>query len=200
MKKQILFVLIIVSSIVSCKSTGSDRIKKDIIGINEQLYELEKNQITIEENLITLTKNKAVSEKSKAKEMNNDKSTLYSTGYKFFLEENYSKAIPILKKIILKYSNDKLVDNSLFWLAESYLKINNLKSAINYYKLIYRYFPFSEKADYALFKIGYIYYKQKNYSKADLAYYKLLKEYPYSDFKRSTLNYRKKIKKNRRRK
>lgn len=200
MKKQILVILIVLLVAVSCKSIGTDRVKKDIIGINEQLYQLEKSQITTEANIKKISKKTSVSKKNvSVKNVTNKKAT-YSKGYKLFLEENYSKAISTLKKIVQRYSDDRIIDNSLFWLAESYLKLNKLNQAINYYKLIYRYFPFSEKADYALFKIGYIYFKKKNYTRADLAFYKILKEYQDSDFKKSSLNYRKKIKKYRRRK
>ncbi len=200
MKKQILFILIVLSVITSCKSTGSDRIKKDIIGINEQLYQLEKSQITTEESLKKLSINAEKDKKSKSKISNNNIQAIYSKGYRLFLEENYPKAIQSLKKIVVKYQDNRIVDNSLFWMAESYFKLNKFKQALNYYKLIYRHLPFSEKADYALFKIGYIYFKQKNYSKSDIAFLRILKEYPDSEFRKSSLNYRRKIKKNRRRK
>ncbi len=200
MKKQILIFLIVTLVMISCKSIDNDRIKKDIVGINEQLYQLESSQIKTEENLKKISKNLTVSKIRKTDKKDKNKKAIYAKGYKLFLEENYSKAILTLEQIVLMYSNDKIIDNSLFWLAESYLKLNKLNDAVNYYKLIYRYFPFSEKADYALYKIGYIYFKQKHYNKADLAFQKILKEYQDSDFRKSSLNYRQKIKKNRSRK
>lgn len=200
MKKLILIILIVTLVMTSCRSIEDKRIEKDIIGINEQLYQLESNQIKTEENLKRISKNLTVSKIKKTDKKDKNKKSIYAKGYKLFLEENYSKAILTLEKIVLMYSNDRIIDNSLFWLAESYLKLNKLKDAINHYKLIYRYFPFSEKADYALFKIGYIYFKQKHYTKSDLAFQKILKEYQDSDFRKSSLNYRKKIKTHRSRK
>jgi len=102
MKKQILFILIVLSVITSCKSTGSDRIKKDIIGINEQLYQLEKNQITTEENLKILSVNTEIEKKNKSKIGKNKKQEIYAKGYRLFLEENYQKAIQSLNKILFQ--------------------------------------------------------------------------------------------------
>ena len=199
MIRKLFFIIFALLLIIACKSVESDRIKKDIVGINEQLYELEKNQITSDEFLKRLSKKVADNAVIKSKKKhNNNMQELYSSGYKLFLEEKYDKALDILKKIVSRFEKDNIVDNSLFWIAESFLKLKDLKSAIGYYQILYRYFPFSDKADYSLFKIGYIYYQQKKYSKAKLAFMKLLNEYPDSDFRRSALSYNKKIKKMRR--
>jgi len=186
--------------LISCKSIETKRVKKDIIGVNEQLYELEKAQIKTDENIKRLSKKIKTDKKKKSDYNFKDKQTLYSSGYKLFIQEDYSKAIKVLKKIVINFSDNTLIDNTLFWLAESYLKLNNFEQALNYYKTLYRYFPFSEKADYSLYKIGYIYYTKKDYAKATIAFSRILREYPLSDFKKSAVAYKKKMKKNRRKK
>jgi len=198
MRVQTVIILLPLLFVISCKSVDTVRIKKDIVGINEQLYELEKDQIVIEEKIKRLTSRKEISKVENKNDKTFNKKSIYTKGYKLFLEENYSKAVSILGELVRAYSTDTITDNALFWIAESYMKLNDLKKAVRYYKILYRYFPFSEKADYALYKIGYIYYKLKDYIKSDLAFIKILREYPTSDFKRSALNFRKKIKKNRR--
>ncbi len=186
--------------LISCTSIETKRVKKDIIGVNEQLYELEKSQIQTEENIKRLSKVIKANKKKTSNHGFKNKQSLYSSGYKLFLQEDYSKAINVLKKVVIDFSNDTILDDTLFWLAESYLKLNNLKQALRYYKTLYRYFPFSEKADYSLYKIGHIYYTQKDYAKATIAFSRILKEYPLSDFKKSAVAYKKKMKKNRRKK
>jgi TolA-binding protein len=199
MRKKTVIILISLLFVISCKSVDNKRVKKDIIGINEQLYELEKDQIVLEEKLKKIIKKNKTFNVGKKREY--DEKDIYSKGYKLFIEEKYSNAVSVLKKLVKNFSNDSIIDNTLFWIAEAYMKMDEFDKAIKYYKILYRYFPFSEKADYALYKIGYIYYyKKKDYMMANLAFLKIIREYPTSDFKNSAINFRKKIKKKRRRK
>jgi TolA-binding protein len=178
-------VLLLVVVVGACKSTVEKRVKKDIIGINEQLYDLEKNQIRDANRLKKLEGEvktfKTAETQEKEAASKGDAEQLYKDGYNQYLEQNYTEAIKKFSQLTVQFKSDSLIDNALYWQAESYLKLNQREQALNYYQLIYRYFPFSNKADYALYKIGLIYLEMKNDSGALLAFNRLVGEYPDSD-------------------
>jgi len=196
--------IVIVVLVFSCKSTIDKRINKDITGINEQLYDLEKKQIKDTNRLNTieseLKKISTEAENQKQEDQNQDPSAIYKDGYKLYLDQKYEEALTYFSRLTAMYKNDSVVDNALYWQAESYMKLNNTEEALKYYQLLYRYFPFSTKADYALFKTGMIYLDTKEYSRAQLAFDRLAREYPGSDLYKTALLKIKQIKsKNRRR-
>jgi TolA-binding protein len=174
-----------------CKSTVEKRVNKDIAGINEQLYELEKKQINdsnkvkkLEQDVREITKEKEQPVNENEKDQANK---VYKDGYKQYLEQRYQEAIRLLSQLTERYKDDSLVDNALYWQAESFLKLNQTDQALNHYQMLYRYFPFSNKADYALYKIGLIYQDMKEYPKALLAFNRLVNEYAGSDLYKTAL-------------
>ncbi len=176
---------------IGCHSTFEKRINNDIIGINEQLYDLEKKQI---KDAALLKKLEAgspptISEKEPAKteEPPTDINGIYKEGYKNYLEQNYTEAIKQLSAITARFKEDSLIDNALYWQAESYMNLKKPDVALNYYQMIYRYYPFSSKADQALYKVGAIYMEAKDNARALLAFNRLIQEYPESDLYNSTL-------------
>lgn len=189
-----------------CKSTSDKRLNKDIIGINEQLYDLEKNQIKDANRLKKLeatverwqTDHQAVAQEQTGE---SDLNKIYQEAYRNYLDQKFEDAIKQFSQITGRFKEDSLVDNALYWQAESYYKLNKTEQALSYYQLIYRYFPFSSKADYALYKIGMIYMEMKDYSRAALAFNRLISEYGSSDLYQSArvkLNQIKTNQKNRR--
>ncbi|MCP5045752.1 MAG: tetratricopeptide repeat protein [bacterium] len=185
-------VLIALALVVSgCKSTIEKRVNKDIAGINEQLYDLEKKQIKDSSRVKKLESDvqKISSEKEKPKEdeKKNEADTIYKDGYKQYLDQKYAESIRLFTRLTQLYKDDSLVDNALYWQAESYLKLNQTDQALSHYQMLYRYFPFSNKADYALYKIGLIYQDMKENSKALLAYTRLVNEYTGSDLYKTAL-------------
>lgn len=183
------FILLIIGlvslGVIGCHSTFEKRITKDIIGINEQLYELEKKQLKDSALLKKLEASgvPAGGEKEavKAEEAPVDMNTIYKEGYRYYLEQNYTEAIKQLSLVTARFKDDSLIDNALYWQAESYLNLKKTDVALLYYQMIYRYFPFSSKADYALYKIGLIYQETNDSARAERAYKRLLDEYPESD-------------------
>lgn len=199
-----LLALVLLVFTPGCKSTIEKRINKDITGINEQLYDLEKKQIQQDNRVKKLEGGvKEITDQKKedeGKSQENDANKIYKDGYKDYLDQKYQEAIKLFSQLTDRYKEDSLVDNALYWQAESYLKLDKPDQALNYYQLLYRYFPFSRKADYALYKIGLIYTDMKDYSRARLAFERLVKEYASSDLYKTALLKIKQLKsKNRRR-
>jgi len=201
-KYAFLTVSILTIAVTGCRSTFEKRVNKDIVGINEQLYDLEKEQIKAAQQLQDLrnetTRLKKEKEHNEAEKNENDPDSIYKDGYKNYLEQKYPRAIELLSKLTAKFSDNPLTDNALYWQAESYYKIDKIDEALNYYQLLYRYFPFSNKADYSLYKIGMIFFTREDHSKALLAFSRLTQEYPGSDlFKAASIKINQ-IKRNRR--
>ncbi len=202
LKYAFLIVSILSIAVTGCRSSFEKRVNKDIVGINEQLYDLEKEQIKSAQQFQELknetTQMKKEKEQNEAEKNENDPDSIYKDGYKNYLEQKYAGAIEKLSKLTEKFTDNPLTDNALYWQAESYYKLDKIDQALNYYQLVYRYFPFSNKADYSLYKIGMIFNTRKNYSKALLAFNRLTKEYPGSDlFKAASIKINQ-IKRNRR--
>lgn len=198
----IALVLLVFSS--GCKSTIEKRINKDIAGINEQLYDLEKKQIQQDSRVKKLEggvkEMEAQKKEDEGKNQDTDANKIYKDGYKDYLDQKYQAAIKLFSQLTDRFKEDSLVDNALYWQAEAYLKLDKPDQALNYYQLLYRYFPFSRKADYALYKIGLIYTDMKDYPRARLAFDRLVKEYAGSDlYKTAQLKIKQLKSKNRRR-
>jgi len=183
----ILIAVLLALFVAGCRTTSEKRVNKDITGINEQLYELEKNQIKDSsrikklESMVGQAPAKKTPEPIVTEEKEIDAESIYKEGYQKFLEQNYVDSIRILSRITDRFKDDSLIEKALFWQAESYMKTNQPALALNYYQMLYRYFPFSNKADSALFKIGQIYTDMGDANRAQLAFERLLAEYPGSD-------------------
>lgn len=200
-------IIVMVLTLLGCRTSFEKRVKKDIIGINEQIYDLEKEQIKTGQDVQGIKqefdqlKKKEQEEKDKKKKGDQDESdTIYKNGYESYLKQNYKEAIDLLSQLTKKFEDNPLTDNALYWQAESYFKLNQMDNALKYYQLLFRYFPFSNKADYALYKIGMIYYNRKEYSRAFPAFSRLAADYPGSDLNKAANIKINQIKRNRRRK
>lgn len=180
-----MMVILLLLSVPACRTTFEKRVNKDIAGINEQLYDVEKEQIKVGNQVQEIKEviprlRKEIDQRKKIENQDNpDK--VYKDGYKYYLEQKYAKAIELLSGLTGKFADNPLTGNALYWQAESYYKLNNVDQALNYYQLIYRYFPFSNKADYSLYKIGTIYLDRKDNARALLAFRRLVDEYSGSD-------------------
>ncbi|HLP48414.1 MAG TPA: tetratricopeptide repeat protein [Candidatus Kapabacteria bacterium] len=176
-----------------CRSSFEKRVTKDIVGIHEQLYDLEKEQIKTAQDVEKLKQRGPVSMSTSTPEKvpllekkikPNDKDeeeVIYKEGYKYYLEQNYTQAIERFSELTTQFDESAVTDNALYWQAESFYRLNQIDRALAFYQIIYRYFPFSTKADYSLFKIGTIYNERKDYNRALLAFTRLVEEYPASD-------------------
>ena len=203
-KYAFLLVILLSTAVPGCRSSFEKRVNKDIVGINEQLYDLEKEQIKTVQQLQDLkdenTQMKKEKEKTETEKNENDPDSIYKEGYKNFLEQKYPAAVELLSRLTGKFPDNPLADNALYWQAESYYKMDKIDDALNYYQLVYRYFPFSNKADYALYKIGMIFFTRNDRSKALLAFNRLTQEYPNSDLYKAASIKISQIKKDRRKK
>ena len=102
---------------------------------------------------------------------------LYESGLNEFKKGRYSSAIVFFKKYITQFSNNQRVENSLYLLGESHLKLKQYDTAISYFKRV----PandHSEKYHDAFFRIGCSYFMAKNFDLAAKEFQRYIDNYP----------------------
>jgi TolA-binding protein len=112
--------------------------------------------------------------KNKGKSYKSDlERTTFMLGTELFNKMDYEEAVVKFKKAADLNSDKKVTAESLFWLGESYYRLNNYQLSYTYYKK----FLDSRKSkslpvyDIAFYNIGYVYFKRKEYANA-LNYFK----------------------------
>jgi len=106
---------------------------------------------------------------------------LYSKGYNFLKNKNYSKAIETFDEFLEKYPNETLADNALYWKGEAFYAQSEYKKAAEIFEMVTTTYPDGTKCPDALLKAGYSYLKLKNNDKAKELLQKVIKIYPFSN-------------------
>jgi tol-pal system protein YbgF len=70
----------------------------------------------------------------------------------------------------------------MFWLAESYYRLDLLKNAIETYKNLLELYPEAERKEESYYGIGWAYFRQKEFEKSSEIFDKMIKEFPESKF------------------
>ncbi len=110
-----------------------------------------------------------------------DPFTLYQHALKTLLVKKDSKAAKdLFAKFIKLYPRHKLIPNCYYWLGECYYSDKNYPKAIQIFIKVSNGYPNSVKASDALLKIGYSYYKLKQFDNANFYLNRLIKLYPNS--------------------
>lgn len=187
-----LFILVaIVPALISCRSLASGKNRdKDLVGINEQLYNLEKQQhqqeAAIAEQRRMIEELRQAPQKSvPAAETAVDVEKQYQDAYTQFSQGNFERALAGFVQIVEKHRFHPLLDNALYWIGECYLRLHDTEQALLYFQSVYTLYPFGNKADHALYKIGLLFLEKNDPLLARLAFQRLLEQYPQSDFRQS---------------
>ena len=102
---------------------------------------------------------------------------LYESGLNEFKKGRYNSAIVFFKKYMAQFSNNQRVENSLYWLGESYFGLKQYDTAISYFRRVLAN-DFNEKDQDALIKIGYSYFMAKNFDFAATEFQRYIDNYP----------------------
>lgn len=81
----------------------------------------------------------------------------FQAAYQQYEKKKYNSAIESFKQLIYKYPGSDLVEQSRFYLADSYFRNYDYLLAANEFELLNREFPQGRFADVALFKAGLSY-------------------------------------------
>jgi tetratricopeptide (TPR) repeat protein len=98
----------------------------------------------------------------------------YSPAWNSYLDSNYAEAAPNFEIYLTKFPNGRFVNETYFYLGNSYLKIKDSVNAMNYFEKFME-TPTTAYSEFASSKLASYYYGKKDYIKAN-AYYKKLDE------------------------
>lgn len=84
---------------------------------------------------------------------------IYNASMEAFENRKYNLAIEGFKRLVFEHPGSELIDESQFYLAESYLNIEDYGNAIVEFRFLIDNFPESPYLDDASFKLGLTYYR-----------------------------------------
>lgn len=84
---------------------------------------------------------------------------IYHLSKEAFEQENYDLAVDGFKKLVFEFPGSELIDESQFFLAESYLGRGDYEDAIVEYRFLMDNFPESPYVDDGNYKLGLAYFK-----------------------------------------
>jgi TolA-binding protein len=93
-----------------------------------------------------------------------------------------SEAISALQNFIGNNKGDSRNEEALFWLAESFYKIELLKNATDTYNKLLDLYPRSSRREEALYGLGWSYFRLKDFGNSSKIFDKMIAEYPKSKY------------------
>jgi tetratricopeptide (TPR) repeat protein len=96
----------------------------------------------------------------------------YSPAWNSYLDSNYAEAAPNFEIYLTKFPNGRFVNETYFYLGNSYLKTKDSVNAMNYFEKFME-TPTTAYSEFAAAKLSGYYYGKKEYAKANNFYKKL---------------------------
>ena len=106
---------------------------------------------------------------------------LFNEAYLAYSNKSYAAALEGFARFVNANSSHNYADNAMYWRGECYLAQGKLTKAIGEFERLTRRYPNSEKVPAAIYRIGYVYDKLRDYGKAAEYYFKVVERYPKSD-------------------
>ncbi len=91
---------------------------------------------------------------------------VYDGAFQALREGRYEDAITQFETLIQTYPDSDLVDDSMYWIAESNYVTQNYQASLPEFERVIREYPESQRAPEAMLKIGYIYYDMEQFESA----------------------------------
>ncbi len=105
----------------------------------------------------------------------------YMNAYQAYKDGRTVEARDKFQKLLKDYPTSEYVDNSRFWIAESYYKDGNYEDAILSYEEVLKKNPKSDKVPGSLLKQGLAFYELKDEKTGKIILEKLIQSYPDSE-------------------
>ncbi len=103
-------------------------------------------------------------------------------GVSLHQNEQYQDAAIELSTFLGEHKSDIRKDEALFWLAESYFRLDLLKNAEEFYHQLISDFPKSKRVEESMYALAWTYFRTRDFNKSNTAFSSLLKKYPDSRF------------------
>ncbi|ADR18697.1 tol-pal system protein YbgF [Calditerrivibrio nitroreducens] len=110
-----------------------------------------------------------------------DKATLYNLAMELYKSGRYEESIDKFRSFTVRFPSDSLADNSLYWMGESYLNLNNLEKAAESFRNVIENYPQENKVPDAMYKLGVTLDKLGKRNEAVDILKKLILNFKYSD-------------------
>jgi TolA-binding protein len=94
----------------------------------------------------------------------------------------YRDAVIELSTFLGEHKSDSRRDEALFWLAESYYRLDLLKNAEEFYKQLISDFPSSKRMEEGMYGLGWTYFRKREFDKSADAYAALIRKFPQTKF------------------
>jgi len=101
----------------------------------------------------------------------------YKSGLNAFRSGHYSDAIGFFNRVLIHFGGDKLSENALYWIGESYFAMRQFDRAIAYFNKVLTN-EFYHKDQDAQIKKGYAYFMQKKFDLAAREFQRYIREFP----------------------
>lgn len=102
---------------------------------------------------------------------------LYNSGIRSYKRGSYYAAIGYFKRYLSNFPGDKKVENSLYWIGESYFGLKKYEAAASYFARVLGNTIYSKDED-ALIKRGYSYFMEKKFDLAAREFQTYIEKYP----------------------
>jgi len=145
------------SALPQSKSQKTEQIQQTI-----QSGQADKNKVYIEDNIA-------------------DKSTLYNLALELYKSGRYEESINKFRSFTVRFPNDTLADNALYWMGECYLNLGDLNKAIEAFKSVIDNYPQENKVPDAMYKLGVTLDKAGNRDEGVDILKKLIINFKYSE-------------------
>lgn len=81
-----------------------------------------------------------------------DKTTLYNLALELFKSSRYEESLNKFRSFVVRFPEDSLADNSLYWMGEIYLQNGDLEKALESFNNVINNYPNENKVPDAIFK------------------------------------------------
>jgi len=105
------------------------------------------------------------------------KEQAYRSGLNAYRRGQHWNAISFFNRILKSFPYDKKVENSLYWIGESYFSLGKFSKAISFFNRVLKN-SFYHKDQDAQIKKGYAFFSSKKFDLAAREFQKYLREYP----------------------
>ncbi len=101
----------------------------------------------------------------------------YRSGLSAFKRGEYRSAVSFFNRVVKNFNDDRLAENALYWIGESYFALKRFDTAIGFFNRVLDN-SFSHKDQDAQIKKGYAYFMSKRFDLAAREFQTYLRNYP----------------------
>jgi tol-pal system protein YbgF len=109
------------------------------------------------------------------------KMNAFNDAYRAYSNKTYDTALAAFARFVNANPSHPFADNAIYWRGECFLAQGKLPKAIGEFERLTRRYPKSEKVAAAVYRLGFVYDKLRDFGKAADYYFDVVERYPGSD-------------------